>query len=202
MMRAGFFLGQISDYNYHMSRTYCVAGVLSVLLIALCVPHRAFAHRSGCHNLHTCPSDTGSYTCGDLGYPCNGATSIDEIPAAAIHVPLAVEAIFEETFGRTPQDRESLYWKSRFRSDKDSVYKLRRAMAWHKTQGSFGPAPIAGRELGTLVSRINALFRSVHDGRNPTVSENRYWASRISDKPSEAALVGAMTWHKLNNIHH
>ena len=26
------------------------------------------AHRSGCHRWHSCPSDTGSYVCGDLGY--------------------------------------------------------------------------------------------------------------------------------------
>jgi hypothetical protein len=28
----------------------------------------AEAHRSGCHSNHSCPSDTGSYVCGDLGY--------------------------------------------------------------------------------------------------------------------------------------
>jgi hypothetical protein len=28
----------------------------------------ASAHRSGCHRYHSCPSDTGSYVCGDLGY--------------------------------------------------------------------------------------------------------------------------------------
>ncbi len=28
----------------------------------------ASAHRSGCHRWHSCPSDTGSYTCGDTGY--------------------------------------------------------------------------------------------------------------------------------------
>lgn len=28
----------------------------------------ASAHRSGCHRWHSCPSDTGSYVCGDLGY--------------------------------------------------------------------------------------------------------------------------------------
>jgi micrococcal nuclease len=27
-----------------------------------------FAHRDGCHRWHSCPSDTGSYVCGDLGY--------------------------------------------------------------------------------------------------------------------------------------
>lgn len=26
------------------------------------------AHRSGCHSKHSCPSDSGSYTCGDKGY--------------------------------------------------------------------------------------------------------------------------------------
>lgn len=28
----------------------------------------ALAHRDGCHRWHSCPSDTGSYVCGDLGY--------------------------------------------------------------------------------------------------------------------------------------
>ncbi|MGI0010635.1 MAG: hypothetical protein ACREAE_04465 [Nitrosopumilaceae archaeon] len=28
----------------------------------------AFAHKSGCHRWHSCPSDTGKYTCGDQGY--------------------------------------------------------------------------------------------------------------------------------------
>ncbi|MEU1090944.1 LPXTG cell wall anchor domain-containing protein [Streptomyces sp. NPDC005892] len=28
----------------------------------------AMAHRDGCHRWHSCPSDSGSYVCGDLGY--------------------------------------------------------------------------------------------------------------------------------------
>ena len=27
-----------------------------------------FAHRDGCHRWHSCPSDSGSYVYGDLGY--------------------------------------------------------------------------------------------------------------------------------------
>ncbi|MGI0063638.1 MAG: hypothetical protein ACREAL_02025, partial [Nitrosopumilaceae archaeon] len=27
-----------------------------------------FAHQNGCHRWHSCPSDSGSYTCGDTGY--------------------------------------------------------------------------------------------------------------------------------------
>lgn len=31
------------------------------------VTQESDAHRDGCHKLHSCPSDTGSYVCGDLG---------------------------------------------------------------------------------------------------------------------------------------
>jgi len=35
----------------------------------------AEAHQSGCHRWHSCPSDTGSYVCGDLGYECQYPSS-------------------------------------------------------------------------------------------------------------------------------
>lgn len=37
-------------------------------------PSIAQAHRSGCHRWHSCPSDTGSYVCGDIGHSnyCGG----------------------------------------------------------------------------------------------------------------------------------
>lgn len=41
---------------------------------SLVVPNSGEAHRSGCHRWHSCPSDSGSYTCGDAGYPCQYAT--------------------------------------------------------------------------------------------------------------------------------
>ncbi|HEV8601321.1 MAG TPA: hypothetical protein VGQ87_01845 [Patescibacteria group bacterium] len=34
----------------------------------LFLPFSVSAHRSGCHRWHSCPSDSGSYVCGDLGY--------------------------------------------------------------------------------------------------------------------------------------
>src|SRR4051812_15677031 len=40
----------------------------------------AEAHRDGCHRWHTCPSDTGSYVCGDLGYPCMYPTTPATLP--------------------------------------------------------------------------------------------------------------------------
>ncbi len=41
------------------------ATMMSYLLLA---PSTAEAHRSGCHRWHSCPSDSGSYVCGDTGY--------------------------------------------------------------------------------------------------------------------------------------
>lgn len=47
--------------------------VLSVLVLVgltftIMSPPIASAHQSGCHRWHSCPSDTGSYVCGDRGY--------------------------------------------------------------------------------------------------------------------------------------
>jgi hypothetical protein len=48
------------------------ARLLSELALALvllgALPYAVLAHRSGCHRWHSCPSDRGTYTCGDLGY--------------------------------------------------------------------------------------------------------------------------------------
>jgi len=44
--------------------------VFSLFTITILFLSIAYAHRSGCHRWHSCPSDSGSYTCGDTGY-CN-----------------------------------------------------------------------------------------------------------------------------------
>lgn len=46
-------------------------GLLALVLVsilAISALSSAQAHRSGCHRWHSCPSDSGSYECGDLGY--------------------------------------------------------------------------------------------------------------------------------------
>lgn len=50
-----------------MMRTVTHTVLLAGLLIFLVVPV-ANAHRSGCHRWHSCPSDHGTYTCGDTGH--------------------------------------------------------------------------------------------------------------------------------------
>jgi len=49
--------------------------LLSILIfLTLLLPSLADAHRSGCHRWHSCPSDRGTYTCGDAGHPCKYPT--------------------------------------------------------------------------------------------------------------------------------
>lgn|GEM_PF-2395814 len=45
-----------------------LAAILLVGSFVAAWPSPASAHRDDCHRWHSCPSDTGSYVCGDLGY--------------------------------------------------------------------------------------------------------------------------------------
>jgi len=60
------------------------------------------AHRDGCHRWHTCPSDTGSYECGDLGYACESGGAATPAPRKERRTgcarPLGVQSI---SFSRT-----------------------------------------------------------------------------------------------------
>src|SRR5437667_1918456 len=49
-----------------MTKFVAIFGVVLLLFVVL-VP-LAEAHRNGCHAWHSCPSDTGSYVCGDTGH--------------------------------------------------------------------------------------------------------------------------------------
>jgi hypothetical protein len=39
-----------------------------ILALGLVTIYDASAHKDGCHSKHSCPSDSGTYTCGDTGY--------------------------------------------------------------------------------------------------------------------------------------
>lgn len=60
-----------------------MALVLSVVMCLMAFVPVAEAHRSGCHRWHSCPSDTGSYVCGDLGYTtyCGTGSSSSTTPS-------------------------------------------------------------------------------------------------------------------------
>lgn len=51
-----------------MSKKALLVGVIISITFFMSIDSVAFAHRSGCHRWHSCPSDSGSYSCGDTGY--------------------------------------------------------------------------------------------------------------------------------------
>jgi DNA-binding beta-propeller fold protein YncE len=69
-----------------VSKSFIIAIVLTLIIVSGLVcqiitinNESVFAHKSGCHRWHSCPSDTGSYVCGDLGYDsqCPGSSKKD-----------------------------------------------------------------------------------------------------------------------------
>lgn len=50
--------------------------IVAFIALSLLWSGVASAHRSGCHAWHSCPSDSGSYVCGDTGHSnyCSGST--------------------------------------------------------------------------------------------------------------------------------
>lgn len=56
----------------NMRRIISISFFLSILFLLL--PQNVRAHQSGCHRWHSCPSDSGSYVCGDAGHPCQYGT--------------------------------------------------------------------------------------------------------------------------------
>jgi hypothetical protein len=68
---------------------FFAASILALSWLLAGAGEPASAHRSGCHRWHTCPSDTGSYVCGDLGYPCETSSALPTLPPAPTAAPTA-----------------------------------------------------------------------------------------------------------------
>jgi hypothetical protein len=63
--------------------------LLTILLLTLSAgiiapAPRVQAHRDGCHRWHSCPSDSGSYICGDLGYTSECPGGAPTTPRATV----------------------------------------------------------------------------------------------------------------------
>ena len=56
----------MKDHAIAVGRVFLLAALLALLPTI-----STLAHQSGCHRWHSCPSDRGTYVCGDLGY-CSG----------------------------------------------------------------------------------------------------------------------------------
>jgi hypothetical protein len=57
--------------------------LLPIFITVIAPAQPTQAHRDGCHRWHSCPSDTGSYVCGDTGHysECPSATPVTPKPA-------------------------------------------------------------------------------------------------------------------------
>jgi len=55
-------------------KLYLISIFLLFIFLSSLETQKLEAHRSGCHRWHSCPSDSGSYTCGDAGHPCQYPT--------------------------------------------------------------------------------------------------------------------------------
>ena len=65
----------VNLYSKAMKKVFTFSLILlTFALYGLTFISVADAHRSGCHRWHSCPSDTGSYSCGDAGHPCQYPT--------------------------------------------------------------------------------------------------------------------------------
>ena len=64
----------------------------TAVILATLVPSPAQGHRDGCHRWHSCPSDSGSYVCGDLGYDSECPGGDDEESSEVWTAPSDVTA--------------------------------------------------------------------------------------------------------------
>lgn len=69
--------------------------VVSILAASVTMSGAVSAHRSGCHRWHSCPSDSGSYDCGDTGHSnyCGGPVIIPRTPVVTTSDIVKVEPI-------------------------------------------------------------------------------------------------------------
>lgn len=57
-------------------KRFLIFALLALVAALIVIAPPASAHRSGCHRWHSCPSDSGSYVCGDTGHSnyCGNST--------------------------------------------------------------------------------------------------------------------------------
>ena len=62
------------------SRSLLLLAAIAVAVVCLAPAKQADAHQDGCHRWHSCPSDSGSYVCGDSGYTseCGSAPDLGD----------------------------------------------------------------------------------------------------------------------------
>ena len=84
-----------------MNKKYTWVGIATFGLLVIGIITNSTlvsAHRDGCHRWHSCPSDSGSYVCGDLGYTseCGSTSTVTPTPALIMTPKTPVRTSSEE----------------------------------------------------------------------------------------------------------
>jgi endonuclease YncB( thermonuclease family) len=142
-----------------------LVAVFLIVVLLLPVVGVASAHRDGCHSKHSCPSDTGSYECGDRGYcsecPDNKYCKAGK-PISKIQVN-SVKASSNKPFTESPRCfGNTLCIKGNIKSivDGDTIYvgtyKVRLSLANtpEKGQGGYSEAKAFTKRLCPVGSTV------------------------------------------------
>ncbi|MEX1997646.1 MAG: YHYH domain-containing protein [Candidatus Andersenbacteria bacterium] len=124
---------------------------------------------------------------------------------------------FSHVFGRAPDSKEIDFWLGRIKKGEISTTDaLLEKMGFQKAKGLTMPGrtigSVAGAKstvaTGDTIANANVpivvarLFQEVY-GRPITPSESTYWKNRArTDKKTESALRGAMSFHNSKGINH
>lgn len=114
----------------------------SLFLIVLIPLSTVSAHRSGCHRWHSCPSDTGSYVCGDLGYTSGCPKVTPTKPKATLKKTPVVSSI--KTSSNTLDKNclaKAIKIGNSFLSTKG--YKENKDGSWTNSKGSYPTSKIS-----------------------------------------------------------
>src|SRR3712207_1186539 len=74
-------------FSWRLRVALLIAVAAAGAVVELKNPGTAEAHQSGCHRWHSCPSDSGSYVCGDLGYSCQYPTTPSPVYTPPTYTP-------------------------------------------------------------------------------------------------------------------
>src|SRR3989338_1902060 len=138
----------------------------------------ASAHRSGCHRWHSCPSDSGSYTCGDAGHPCSYPT----YPASGgvVYPPSGQYKDCYDCAWKSVSTSDSRAWKNPMQKGSRGVDVINLQKVLNK-EGVY-PEAIYSGSYGTLtelaVKKFQAKYNIVSEGSPSTTGYGRAgWAT-------------------------
>jgi Excalibur calcium-binding domain len=156
----------------------------------------ASAHQSGCHRWHSCPSDTGSYVCGDLGYDsqCSTSGSTDSATAQA-------------NLDKAQQRRATAEGGVAAASQQIALVQGPARRAQRAADRATGHTDRAKAKLedarGAMIDRRNAALQRIGDIKHSHADDVRTWRGNRAGAVALAGLLAlaavvALAWGPLS----